>query len=138
MDELLQQEGYGWRAILDVGRAALAEHLRPSQEEMNAMLTYPQSVVGLVRKPAAIIPIAMSAAALVVVLAAVAFVGARPNPDEGGLAHIFQILISGQLPFLAWFAIQRLRRDFRAALLVIGMQIGAIAVALFPVWYFGL
>lgn len=102
------------------------------------MQTYPESVAALVRRPSSIIPILMSGAALAVVVAAVTFFGARPKQDEGAAAHIFQIMIAGQLPFLAWFASQRLRRDFKTAVIVIGFQIGAILIALLPVWYFGL
>ena len=101
-------------------------------------MTYPGNVTVFVRKPSAVIPIVMSAAALVVVLTAVAMFGARHEPDEGAAAHMFQILIAGQLPFLAWFAFQWLRRDFKSALSVMALQVAAIVIALFPVWYFGL
>jgi hypothetical protein len=138
MDELLQQEGCGWREALDVGKAAIVEHLRRLETGTKAMQTYPESVVALVRKPSSIIPILMSGAALAVVVAAVTLFGARPKQDEGAAAHLFQIMIAGQLPFVAWFASQRLRRDFKTAVIVIGFQIGAILIALFPVWYFGL
>jgi hypothetical protein len=101
-------------------------------------MTYPGNMTALVRKPSAVIPIVMSAAALAVVLTAVVMFGARHEPDEGAAAHMFQILIAGQLPFLAWFAVHWLRRDFRSAASVIALQVAAIAIALFPVWYFGL
>jgi len=98
------------------------------------MQTYPNAA-SLARKPSALIPLAMSFAALVDVLIAVAFFGAHHQSDEGAAAHIFQLLIVGQLPFLAWFAVQWLRRDFSRALPVMLLQAAAIAVALFPVWF---
>ena len=101
-------------------------------------MSYPGNVTALVRKPSAVIPILMSGAALAVVLTADQLFGAGHEADEGAPAHIFQILIAGQLPFLAWFAFQWLRRDFKSALPVIGLQVAAIAIALFPVWYYGL
>lgn len=101
-------------------------------------MTYPGNVTALVRKPSGVIPIAMSALAFVTVMSAVTLFGAKPEPDEGAVAHIFQILIAGQLPFLAWFAFHWLRSDFRSAFSVMVLQGAAIAIALFPVWYFGL
>ena len=101
-------------------------------------MTYPGNVTALVRKPSGILPIVMSALAFVTVISAVTLFGARHEPDEGAAAHVFQILIAGQLPFLAWFAFHWLRRDFRSALSVIALQIAAVAIALVPVWYFGL
>lgn len=138
MDALIEQEGGGWRQLADVARAALIERFRPSIVGVQAMQTYPGSVATLVRKPSALIPIAMSAAALATVLAAVEFFGARHQPDEGAAAHIFQILIAGQLPFLAWFVLHWLKADSKGVVAVLALQIAAIAVALFPVWYFAL
>lgn len=105
---------------------------------VTAMQIHPGNVTDLVRKPSAAIPIAMSACALATVLAAVAFFGARHQPDEGAAAHIFQILIAGQLPFLAWFVLHWANRDLKGALAILALQGAAIVIALFPVWYFGL
>ena len=102
------------------------------------MPTYPRNVAVLVRKPSAVVPIAMSFCALAVVMLAIANGSAKPQPDEGTAAHIWQILIAGQLPFLGWFALHWLTRDFKAALPVFGLQLLAFAAALFPVWYLGL
>ena len=102
------------------------------------MQTYPRHVAVLVRKPSALVPIAMSLCALGVVLLAIANGSAKPQPDEGTAAHIWQILIAGQLPFLGWFAVRWLTRDFKAALPVLGLQLLAFVAALFPVWYLGL
>ena len=137
MDALIEDEAHGWSTIANVAKNALVERLRPSIVGAQTM-TYPGNVTALVRKPSGVVPIVMSALAFVTVISAVALFGARHEPDEGAAAHIFQLLIAGQLPFLGWFAFHWLRRDFRSAVSVIGLQIAAIAVALFPVWYFGL
>src|SRR5438067_1065168 len=138
MDELLS-EGCGWRDIVDVVRSALVERLRHSSGTgVESMTTYPRNVAVLVRKPSAIVPIAMSLCALSVVLVAIANGSAKPQPDEGAAAHIWQLLIAGQLPFLGWFAVRWLTRDFKAALPVLALQLLAFVAALFPVWYFGL
>jgi hypothetical protein len=96
------------------------------------MQTDPAKVISLARKPSALIPLAMSVAALIDVLLAVAFFGAHHDSGEGAAAHIFQLLIAGQLPFLAWFAVQWMRRDFPRRLPVMLLQGAAIAVALSP------
>ena len=102
------------------------------------MQTYPASVAVLTRKPSAILPIAMSLGALAVVLLAMATGNAKPQPDENAAAHIWQILITGQLPFLGWFALRWVSHDFKAGLSVLALWLVAFGAALFPVWYLGL
>lgn len=102
------------------------------------MRAYPGNIAVLVRKPSAMIPIVMSVAALAVVLIAIAISGTKRQPDEGAAAHVWQLLMAGQLPFLAWFGLHWLKREFKAALSVLALQLLAFAAALFPVWYFGL
>lgn len=139
LDLLIEQEGCGWRQIADVTRAAAREQISYLLKlGVEAMQTQVGNVAMLVRKPSAILPIAMSAGALATVLFAVALTGAKREPDEGAAAHIFQLLIAGQLPFVAWFVLHWLKRDFRAGLAIFALQALAVAVALFPVWYFGL
>jgi hypothetical protein len=56
--------------------------------------------LSLVFRPlAAWFPIAMSLAALALVLFHIAAVGTAPQGDEGTEAHIFQLLIAGHYPF---------------------------------------
>ncbi len=102
------------------------------------MRAYPSGTALLVRKPSAIAPIMMSLAALAVVLVAVALTGAKPQPDEGAAAHIWQLLMVGQLPFVGWFAVHWVRRDLRGALPVLILQLVALLAALLPVWLLGL
>jgi hypothetical protein len=138
MDELLSH-GYGWRVAVDVAKAALVERLLYSHRTgAETMKTYPGSIAVLVRKPSAIAPIVMSLAALGVVLIAIAIGAAKPEPDENAGAHIWQLLMVGQLPLLAWFALRWLRNDLKAGLSIVGLQIAAFVAALLPVWYLGL
>jgi len=89
-------------------------------------------------RPSAVIPLCMSLAAFGVVLAHLAIVGTAREPDEGAAAHVFQLLIAAQIPIMAFFAFRWIPHDRSIALRVLVAQASAIAVALFPVWYFGL
>src|SRR5947208_10917500 len=138
MDELLSEQ-CDWRQVADVARAALIERLfHSTRTGADIMRTYPVSTRVLVRKPSAIVPIAMSVAALAVVLVAIAIFGAHRQADEGAAAHIWQVLMAGQIPLLAWFAGRWLRQDFRHAVPILGLQIAAFGAALLPVWLLGL
>ena len=78
---------------------------------------------------------------LVVILTELTFFarfGVVHEADEGAAAHIFQILMAGQLPILAFFAIKWLPRFPRQALLVMALQAGVALAALAPVYYFKL
>jgi hypothetical protein len=92
----------------------------------------------------AFVPVAMSLTALTLVLVRVALAGTGPEvvvngrPDEGAVAHIWQLLMAGQLPVLLFFLIQWLRRAPRQALGVLVVQAGALLAAMAPVFYFNL
>ena len=89
------------------------------------------------RQPSAIIPIAMSIAALVTVLYHVAMFGIARETDEGAAAHIWQLLMAGQVPVVAFYAVTWLPRAPRTALQVLAVQVGAALAALAPVYWFG-
>ena len=57
------------------------------------------------KRPSALIPLAMSFAALSLVLGHIAFVGVAREADEGTGAHLWQLLMAGQIPVIAFFAI---------------------------------
>lgn len=138
MDELLSH-GCGWRDGLDVAKAALLERFIYSPKTgAEVVQSYRGNIAALVRKPSAITPIVMSLIALGVVLCAIAIGAAKPEPDENAGAHIWQLLMAGQLPFLGWFVVRWLSRDVRAGLPVLGLQILAFGAALLPVWMLGL
>ena len=89
----------------------------------------------LLKRPSALIPISMSIAALAVVLGYAAMFGIAPQPDEGTAAHLWQFLMAGQVPVVAFFAIKWLPTNLRQGLLVLALQLGAALSAAFPVWW---
>jgi hypothetical protein len=90
--------------------------------------------MSLVKQPSALMPLAMSCAALALVLGHVALVGVAREADEGTAAHLWQLLMAGQVPVVAFFAITWLPRSPRQALLVLALQAGAAFAALAPVF----
>ncbi|PYI92050.1 MAG: hypothetical protein DME97_11420 [Verrucomicrobia bacterium] len=94
--------------------------------------------VTTIRRPTAWIPVAMSVAALATVLIHIVRFGVAREADEGTAAHLWQILMAGQLPIIAFFAIRWLPRAPKSALLVLALQAIAGLAAVAPVFYFGL
>jgi hypothetical protein len=94
--------------------------------------------ISTMKKPSAWVPLAMSFAALALVLGHVALFGASREADEGTAAHIWQILMAAQVPIVAFFAIKWLPRAPKQALLVLALQAGAVLAALAPVFFFNL
>ena len=91
-----------------------------------------------IKQPSAVLPIAMSLAALVIVLVHVARYGGAREPDEGTSAHLFQLLMAGQLPVVACFALKWLPRLPAQTLGVLALQLGAALAAFAPVYWLGL
>jgi hypothetical protein len=89
----------------------------------------------LLKRPSAFLPVAMSLAALLLVLVSVALFGAAREADEGTAAHLWQLLVAGQLPLVAFFAIRWLPRAPRSALPVLAVQALAFLAALAPVYF---
>jgi hypothetical protein len=87
------------------------------------------------KKPSAFLPIAMSLAALLIVLGHVALNGPAREADEGTAAHLFQLLMAVQLPIAIFFAIRWLPRAPREGMSVLAMQIAAALAALAPVYF---
>jgi hypothetical protein len=79
----------------------------------------------------------MSLAALATVLIHIARFGVAREIDEGAAAHLWQILMAGQLPIIALFAIKWLPKNPKPALAVLALQAVAGLAALVPVFYFG-
>jgi hypothetical protein len=91
----------------------------------------PQSTL---RQPTAILPLAMSLAALAVIAGHIAVSGIARQADEGTAAHLWQLLMAGQLPVIAFFAVMWLPRAPRQALLVLALQLAAGIAAAAPVF----
>jgi len=90
-------------------------------------------VIPLLKRPGGWIPIAMSLVALALVLGHLAVYGKDPQPDEGTAAHLFQLLMVGQLPVIVFFALRWLPRFPKDAIRVLSLQIVAGIAAFVPV-----
>ena len=93
------------------------------------------NVSDTLKHPSAFLPIIMSLLAVAVVLNHIAFFGTARQPDEGTAAHLWQLLMAGQLPIIGFFAIRWLPQAPRYALLVLALQAGAALAALAPVYF---
>lgn len=102
------------------------------------MQTYPKSVLTLIHKPSGYLPIAMSLAAMLLVVGVVKIYGVARESDEGAAAHMFQLLLFAEPPILVFFAFKWLTKDRAAALSVLVLQCVGVGLALLPVWAFGL
>ena len=89
----------------------------------------------LLRKKSAYFPLAMSAAGLALVLVHAARYGIVHEADEGATAHIWQILMAGQMPVLAFFAIKWLPRAPKPTLCVLSLQAVVALASMAPVFF---
>src|SRR5438128_5733988 len=87
------------------------------------------------KHPSAFLPLTMSLLAVAVVITHIVVVGTARQPDEGTAAHLWQLLMAGQLPIVAFFSIRWLPRAPRCALLVLALQAAAAVAALAPVYF---
>jgi len=92
----------------------------------------------LFKRPSAFMPVAMSLAALALVLGYVLIFGAAREADEGAVAHTWQLLIVGQLPLVLFFLVKWLPQAPRSALPVLALQAFAFVAALSPVYFLNL
>ena len=88
----------------------------------------------LLKHPSAFLPLGMSFAALATVLVHLALHGIARQADEGAAAHIWQLLMAGQSPIVAFFAIRWLPQTPRQALPILALQVGAALAAMTPVF----
>jgi hypothetical protein len=140
------RERYGaeFEALLQAGRAdlrtsanvvwsALCEHIFPTPG--GNMDQHPDSFGAILKQPSAFLPLAMSLTALALVLGNVAMFGVVHEADEGAAAHLWQLLMAGQMPVLAFFAIKWLPRAPRQTLYVLALQGGAALASMAPVFF---
>jgi len=133
----LEEETSELRTIMNVVRAAMWERIVPTvggHMEQNAY-----SFGSMLRKPTAFLPLAMSLGGLVTVAIA-GIVAAQHGghlggeKDEGSAAHMWQLLMTVQIPIVLWFAAKWLRRAPRASFGVLALQAGAWVASLAPVY----
>jgi hypothetical protein len=98
----------------------------------------------ILRDPSAFLPVAMSLAALGVLACAAidGFLsgagGIVREADEGTAAHLWQILMAGQLPVLLFFIVKWMPRCPKQTLRVLALQAGAALASMAPVFFLGL
>ena len=90
-----------------------------------------------INRIAARVPLVCSLAAFALVVTALVTGWESHDADEGAAAHLFQLLIMVQLPFIAAFALTADWRRFAPAR-VLALQAGALMLALAPVAIFRL
>lgn len=88
----------------------------------------------LLKKPAAWIPLVLSVGALTLPWVWVLLFGSDPTGDEGGAAHIWQVLMAAQVLAIAYFAVRYLPQQPKQTLLILILQIAAILAAAAPVF----
>ena len=94
-------------------------------------------MISTLKYPSAWVPIAMSVAVMLMLAGFFIANWGRPivrEPDEGVAAHVFQLLMGGQLPIIAFFAAKWLPRKPREALQVLAVQLFAGIIACAPVF----
>ena len=133
-EALLQDEKSGLGIAINVVSSALLERVFPTQGgAMN-----PISLGSVIRKPSAFLPLAMSLTALAMVLGYLALYGVVRQRDEGAVAHLWQLLMAGQVPLVVFFAVKWLPRAPRPTMYVLGLQAGAVLASMAPVFFLGL
>ena len=137
--EALLQSGRGdVRTVANIVWSALCERVFPISRLRLAMNPYPDSVVALTKLPSAFVPMVMSLTALAVLFRSIVLFGVVREADEGATAHIWQLLMVGQIPILFFFVAKWLPRTPRQALGVVALQAGAALAAMAPVFLLGL
>ena len=89
----------------------------------------------VLKRPTAFLPLLMSAAAVLLVAGHVALHGTARETDEGAAAHLWQLLMAGQLPLIALFAFLWLPQTPRPAAAVLLLQMLALLAAAAPVYF---
>ncbi len=107
------------------------------------MLKTQWQIRSILKEPSAFVPIAMSVLALALLAVKVGGDLATQGrvvheADEGAIAHSWQLLMAGQLPIVAYFAIRWLPRAGTPAFSVLAMQLGAAIASFATVFLLGL
>jgi len=132
LESLVEDAGTTWATVADLVFAALVVRVQQRAPAVAGQLT----IRDLLWRPSGFLPVAMSACALAVIAVHIITSGVAPQADEGSAAHLWQLLMAGQLPFVGWFALRWVPERGGRAIAVSAIHAGAIAAALFPVWWF--
>jgi hypothetical protein len=127
------------RMAANVLWSALREHMYPTR---GGNMDQPTQTLGSVLKhPSAFLPLAMSLVALAMLAGDLTIYGVAheaAQTDEGAVAHLWQLLMAGQMPVVAFFAIRWLPRAPKQTLGVLALQAVAVLASMAPVFYFKL
>jgi hypothetical protein len=128
MKNELDYVGGDFKAVMWASGCLIASYFQKSRDASRPFRM-------IAKKPSAFLPIAMSLMALTVVIVDLAIFGIpHPGTDEGTAAHLWQLLMAGQMPVLLFFAVKWLPSAPRQALLVLALQAGAVLAAMAPVY----
>ena len=92
----------------------------------------------MLRQMSALVPLAMSLAALLLVIYQLIISAHSSGAEADAVASVFQLLIVGQAPFAAYFAVKWMPRAPGDAMLILALQAAAAVAALAPMMFFGL
>jgi hypothetical protein len=135
-DDLETGLHYDIRIAANVLWSALWEHITPTR---GGNMDQPAHSLGSILKhPSAFLPLAMSLTALAMLAGDLATYGVAhevAQTDEGTVAHLWQLLMAGQMSVVAHFAIKWLPRAPRQTLYVLGLQAGGVLASMAPVYF---
>jgi hypothetical protein len=137
-EALLESGPSDLRTLANSVHSALHEHISPT---LGGNMDHdPNSFSAMLKRPSAWLPLGMSITALTIVLVALAVDlahGGRVvrDRDEGGVAHLWQLLMTVQMPIVLFFAIKWLRRAPGQTLRILGLQAGAWLASCAPIYF---
>ena len=89
----------------------------------------------LAMRASGFVPVLMSLAAVALLALALGTgFGTSSDGDEGTAAHLWQLLMAGQLPVIGYFAVRYATQAPREGAIVLTAQIGAVCAAAAPVF----
>jgi hypothetical protein len=137
-EALLEAGPSDLRTLANSVLSALHEHISPTPG--GNMDRDPNSFGAMLRRPSAWLPLGMSLTALAMVLVSLAIGLAHGgkvtrDPDEGSIAHLWQLLMTVQMPIVLFFAIKWLRRAPGQTLRVLGLQACAWLASCAPIYF---
>jgi hypothetical protein len=91
----------------------------------------------MLRQLSAFVPLAMSFAALLLVIYQLITSSNSMGAEADASKSVFQLLIVGQAPFAAYFAVKWMPRAPGDAMLILALQAAAAVAALAPTMFFG-
>ena len=89
----------------------------------------------MLKQPTVFLPLVMSLVSLIMILVHYSIFGIVDETDEGTAAHIFQLLIILQVPFIGFLAFRWLPIAPRQTFIFIVLQVSAVLTAIVAVFF---